>query len=312
MKNVELSYQAHSNNLLRVKDEIEERLFPIKNNDCIGYQIIKRTLDILLPFLNDKSSWLTIGDLHGLEANYLLNHDQNAVASDISDLVLREASKEGLIKEFRTINVEKIDSPDDSFDYVICREAYHHFPKAYVGLHEMIRCSKKATIIIEPIDILAKMPLLLFTKNIMDRINPQLINKFWRNRFSFEPVGNYVYKISEREIEKIAMGMGLPCIAFKRINFLLDLKIDKSIVNKVPMDMRNWKKIQKRTRFLDLLGYLRIIPFNHLCCVIFKTDPGEETVKRMKDSGYVILNLPDNPYLKGMANKAHPERNDTQ
>lgn len=301
MENVELSYRAHSNNLFRVKEEIEERLFPVKNNDCIGYQIIKGTLDILSPFLEQKSSWLTIGDLHGLEANYLIRNDQDATASDISDLVLREASKEGLIKDFRTINVEKIDAPDNSFDYVMCREAYHHFPKAYVGLHEMIRCSRKATMIIEPIDILARMPLLLFLKNILDRINPRLINKLWRNRFSFEPVGNYVYKVSEREIEKIAMGMGFPCVAFKRINFMLNLKIEKSIMHQVPMNMRYWKKIQGRKRFLDLLGYLGIIPFNHLCCVIFKQDPDDETLGKMKDAGYMILNLPANPYLKGMA-----------
>lgn len=304
MKNVELSYQAHRNNLIRIKDEIDERLFPIKNNDCIGYQNIKRTLDILSPLLNDKSNWLTIGDLHGLEANYLLKHDQNVVASDISDLILRKASNEGLIKEYRTVNVEKIDYPDDSFDYVICREAFHHFPKAYIGLHEMIRCSNKATIIIEPVDILAKMPLLLFIKNILDRINPMLINKLWSNRFSFESVGNYVYKISEREIEKIAMGMGFPCIAFKRINFILNLKLDKSIVNQTPISVRNWGKIQRRIKFLDFFGYIGLIPYNHLCCIIFKTKPNIEIMKRMKESGYMILNLPENPYLKAMDDNA--------
>jgi hypothetical protein len=44
------------------------------------------------------------------------------------------------------------------------------FPRTYIGTYEMIRVAGKAAIIIEPIDI----------------INPYLINKVWKNRFSFE------------------------------------------------------------------------------------------------------------------------------
>lgn len=302
MKDFELSYQAHTNNWRSKIGEKKERLFCIKNKDCIAYQIVKTTLDILQPFLNEKNHWLTIGDYNGLEANYLLNQNQSAVASDIADTFLQEAEKEGLIKNFKPINVEKIDYPDEAFDYVLCKEAFHHFPRAYLGLYEMIRCSKKASIIIEPIDIITKMPLLLFIKNVLDRINPMWINKIWRNRFSFEKVGNYIFKISEREIEKIAMGMGFPCIAFKRINFKLDLKLDKSVLLQTPMDERAWKKVQRSIRLINIFSNLKIIPFNHLCCVVFKTRPSDDTRKSMSKLGYVIIDLPANPYLKKMAN----------
>ena len=67
------------------------------------------------------------------------------------------------------------------------------------------------------------MPLLLFLKNVLDLFNPFLINKIWKNRFSWEKVGNYVFKISDREVEKIAMGLGLPCIAFKEMNVLFNI-----------------------------------------------------------------------------------------
>jgi len=306
MKNSELSYQAHKNNLHRqILDEKEERLFSIRNKDCINYQIVKKYLDILQPFLIEQSNWLTIGDYNGLEANYLLDRGQNVVASDITDVFLQEAHKEGLIKQYREINVEDIDLPDDSFDFVLCKEAFHHFPKAYLGLYEMIRCSKKASIIIEPIDIITKMPLLLLVKNVLDRFNPQAINKIWRNRFSFETVGNYVFKISEREIEKVAMGLGLRCIAFKRINIILNIKLDKTITSQTPMHKKGWQQINRKLRFKNLLGFLRIIPYNHLCCVVFKTDPDFETRKRMKRAGYVIIDLPENPYLKSMAENTY-------
>ncbi len=306
MKNSELSYQAHKNNLLRqVAEEKEERLSSIKNKDCINYQLVKTYLDILRPFLKEQNSWLTIGDYNGLEANYLLAQGQNATASDITDVFLQEGHKEGFIMEYREINVEDIDLPDDSFDYVLCKEAFHHFPKAYLGLYEMIRCSRHATILIEPIDILTKMPLLLFVKNVLDRFNPQAINKIWRNRFSFETVGNYVFKVSEREIEKVAMGLGFRCIAFKRLNMILNVNLDKAITSQTPLHLKGWRKITRRLRFKNMLAFLRIIPYNHLCCAIFKTNPDPETRQRMKKAGYVLLDLPENPYLKRMADSTY-------
>lgn len=297
MKKEELSYQAHINNLQNKIGEKDVRLEMIRNHDCIGYQVIKRILDLLQPMFNNSNEWLTIGDYNGLEANYLIENKQKAVASDITDVFLQEAKKEKLITEFSVINVENIDYPDNSFDYVLCKEAFHHFPKAYQGLYEMIRCSKKAAIMIEPIDIITQMPVLLFVKNILDRINPMLINKIWRNRFSFETVGNYVFKISEREIEKIAMGMGLKLIAFKGINLLLDLKLKKSVISESPKNERGWKKIKRRIIFKNFFSYLRIVPYNHLCCIIFKSEPTTETKNEMKKMGYKLINLPENPYL---------------
>jgi len=303
MNDIELSYRAHQRNLESKISETKLRLAHIINKDCIGYQITKKTLDVIFPFLATKSKWMTIGDYNGLEANYLLNNNQEATASDISDVFLLESKNEGLIDEFCTVNVEKIQYADDSFDYVFCKEAFHHFPKAFLGLYEMIRCSKKAAIIIEPIDIITKMPLLLLVKNILDRIHPLLINKIWRNRFSFETVGNYVFKISEREIEKIAMGAGLPCIAFKKINLMLDLKTDDDIVRETPLNRKHWKKILRMVWVKDTLSSLHLIPFNHLCCVVFKSPPDIETKKRMVGLGYTIIELPANPYVEKMANK---------
>lgn len=74
----------------------------------------------------------------------------------------------------------------------------HHFPRPYAALYEMIRVAREAIVIIEPQDPISKMPLLLSLVNICGKINPNFINKIWKNRFSFEPVGNYVYKVSER------------------------------------------------------------------------------------------------------------------
>jgi ubiquinone/menaquinone biosynthesis C-methylase UbiE len=304
MDNIELSYRAHTHNLESKINEKDERLFHIVNKDCIGYQIINQTLKIIDPFIGNKKTWLTIGDYNGLEANFLDNLKEEATASDISDVFLNEAFKLGLIKKFSEVNVEKIHFPENSFHYIFCKEAFHHFPKAYLGLYEMVRCAKEAAIIVEPIDIITKMPLLLFIKNMADRISPFLINKLWRNRFSFEIVGNYVFKISEREIEKIAMGMGMPAIAFKKVNIIVDLKMDKTVISEAPLNLKYWKKLQFRQKFKDILSATHIIPYNHICCVIFKIIPDTEVVTKMKEMGYIYMELPKNPYTHTFEKKS--------
>jgi hypothetical protein len=287
------AHEAHMQN--HFKNNQDLKFFHIQNKDCVSYQLNIRTLKLLSPLWSSKSTWLTVGDYNGLEANYLFEKGLRVTASDISDAYLSEAQKEGLIDDYSKQNVENLSYLNDSFDYVMCREAFHHFPRAYLGLYEMIRVSKMATIIVEPIDILSKIPLLLFIKNIADRINPLLINKIWKNRFSFEPVGNYVFKIGEREIEKMAMGMGLPMIAFKSMNIIATIK---EYALDVPMNKQLYHKLLRKIKFLDLLNYFGIIPANSLICVVFKKAPEEVVLMKLKKLKYKIISLPENPYLK--------------
>ena len=146
-----------------------DRLKPLsKIADPVRSWSFRRPLDILKPLLKQKNTWLTIGDYNGFEAQYFKEHNQSVVASDISDAFLKEAKKEGFIEEFKKLNVEHLDLSENSFDYLSCREAFHHFPRAYLGLYEMIRVAKKGVVLIEPFDVLLKMPLLLFLKNTCD------------------------------------------------------------------------------------------------------------------------------------------------
>lgn len=276
---------------------IDEFLFSIKNKDCVSTQLSLQSLKILKPFFVKDERWLTIGDYYGLEAAYLKENGTIATASDISDAIISKVHELNYIYDYKAINVENIDYADNSFDYVFCREAFHHFPRAYLGLYEMIRVADKAAIIIEPIDILAKMPVLLFVKNILDRINPLLINKFWKNRFSFEFIGNYVFKISEREVEKIAMGIGLPCIAFKPINGDFS-HVSNPTHKEIPLNKKAWNKVMRKLKFLDFLNFLTLIPKNSLCCVVFKQAPNKELISKLKKEGYTIIELPKNPYIK--------------
>ncbi len=295
---IDINYQAHEAHIENKVKEKEQNLFHIRNQDCAAYKLTSEPLKNLEPFFDVKNTWLTVADYNGLEANYLSQHGQNVMASDISDALLREVKAEGLIPAYSKQNVERLTYGDNSFDYVMCKEAFHHFPRAYLGLYEMIRVSRKATILLtEPIDILSKMSLLVLIKNICDRIHPLLINKFWKNRFSWETVGNYVFKISEREIEKIAMGMGLPCIAFKRYEIFASHKTFDGMSD-VPLNQKLYRKIKMKLAIRSFISSLGIIPHSSLCCVIFKEQPGEEIVNKMKEKGFITVQLPSNPYLK--------------
>jgi len=291
------SHLAHENHMKNLAHEKDQRLFVLKNKDCYAYWIHSVTLHLMDPFLNKKNTWLTIGDYNGFEAQYFKEHKQDVVASDIAETFLKEAKEEGLIETYRRENVEKINLEEGSFDYVSCREAFHHFPRAYLGLYEMIRVSKKAAMIVEPVDPMIQMPLMIWLKNLCDRIDPFLINKIWKNRFSWETVGNYVFKISEREIEKMAMGIGLPCIAFIKCNIIHSNLVEKEAFQ-VPMNKALQKKAKSKTRFRDFLSWLGLIPHNTLCAVLFKEMPDEQLQKDMRAKGYTILPLPPNPYLK--------------
>jgi hypothetical protein len=294
----EKSHDAQKAHLEKLAEKsVENFLFILKNRDCFALQIQHRTLSLLNPFLIKKCNWLTIGDYNGIEANFLKDNGQNATASDISDSFLTEIHKQGFISEYKIVNVENIPFDDNSYDYVFCREAYHHFPRAYLGLYEMIRVSSKAAILIEPIDILTKMPVLLFVKNILDRFSPTFINKIWKNRFSFETVGNYVFKISEREVEKVAMGIGMPCIAFKGINVFNSHK-NYPEAKEVPLNKKLWNKVIFKLKILDLLCWLTLIPHNSLYTILFKSSPDEQQIRNLKDKGFKIIFLPKNPYLK--------------
>lgn len=267
------SYSDHEKHILNIfNKEIEERLKPFYLTDEQNEQLLL-PFEALQPFLEVRNSWLTIGDYTGFEANYLLKHNQDATASDISDAFLSEVSNRNLVSKYLKINAENIDLPDNSFDYLVCKEMLHHLPRPTTAIYEMLRVSRKAVIALcEPVDMLSKISLLVFLKNILDKIDPLLLNKFWKNRFSYEsffedrPI-NYVYKFSEREIEKLAAALKLPLVAFYEINY-------------------NVSSIYK------LLSKLKIIPKGQLSFIIFKEKPETDFLTKLKAAKFKLLHLP--------------------
>ncbi len=242
------------------------------------------------------SSWLTVGDGYGRDAYYLLKRQCTATASDISATFLPLAKAEGLITDYAVENVEHLTYVDNSFDYVLCKESYHHFPRPYLGVYEMLRVCRKGVVLIEPHDPISRMPLLLALRNTLDRINPSLLQRIWKNRYSFEEVGNYVFKLSEREIEKLSMGINLPAVAFKGINN--NYYHPSTAPTPAETTSGAFRRIRSKLLRDNLLSRAGLVPYQLLCAIIFKTPPSKESICRLKDNGFTYHALPKNPYLK--------------
>jgi ubiquinone/menaquinone biosynthesis C-methylase UbiE len=287
----ERSYNSHKEHYKNNVDILGR----LSRKNSIDYWRHERMYQLLTPLLNEaEKKWLTVGDGVGTDANWLQEKNQQVVASDISEYGLKAAKEAGYIQEYKVINAEAIDYADDSFQYVFCKEAYHHFPRPYLAVYEMLRVASVAVILIEPVDIGIQLPGMVFLKNFFERFSPGLVDKFWKNRYSFESVGNYVYKISERELEKIAMGIGLPMVAFKGVNDYYTTKFDLKVSTE---SRRVFRKVKSRIRVKNFLCRLGLIPYELEACMIFKSKPSSQVLDSLKEQGFKILALPENPYL---------------
>ncbi len=288
------SYDSHAEWYNKLYPNNEAKLAHIKKrfkSGTIDAWLHARKYDLLLPFLGS-GNFLTIGDGVGVDAGQLKNRGFEVEASDISSMFLPLTKEAGYIDKFSIQNAEHINLPDNSVDYILCKEAYHHFPRPAIALYEMIRVAKKAVILIEPADPVLKMPLLMAMNN---RLSPKKLKKIWNNKYSYETVGNFVYKISEREIEKHAAGISLPAVAFKGIHedfFKPGYELLKAN-NSVP----EFKAVNKKIKRLNFLSQLHLLPYGSMAAVIFKSPPEQQLINQLCNAGYKYHNIPKNPYI---------------
>ncbi|WP_266368062.1 class I SAM-dependent methyltransferase [Tellurirhabdus rosea] len=281
------SYKAHEEHIHRVSAELQASGadFSLFQESSLGYFIHRQFWQLTDALARPGSSWLTVGDLYGADAAWFQRRGCEAMASDLTDSILGNIQKAGLINRFSVENVEKLSFGDNSFDYVFCKEAYHHFPRPAIGFYEMLRVCREAVVIQEPVDPVIHMPLLLFLRNILDRIDTGLMRRLWKNQYSFEPVGNYVHKISVREFEKMACSLGLPMLAYRGFN-------PGNVGAKATIEAQ-----KKKIAFRDFLTATTVVPPEALSVIVFKRKPTGPTLADLEKQGYKLLDFPKNPYL---------------
>ncbi len=227
-------------------------------------------------------SWLTVGDgAYGLEAVRMARRGYtNVLPTDICETLLKVSKERGHIADYRVENAERLSFGDNSFDYVLCKDSYHHFPRPMIALYEMLRVARKAVVLIEPQDKHSDYPVVP---------GPAVAG--------YETVGNYIYTVSRRELQKVALGLDLPAVAFKNIfDFCIDgleyVEASESnpafvnfvnLVNSFEEQCRNGQR-----------------KHNMLLAVIFKQRPDQQVVDSFLNGvdGWSITSFPGNPHLK--------------
>lgn len=289
------AYQLQADHYLRdpeVAGEQGERLLESwLDESTVDYWRQNRMYDAVgLLAGTGEARWLTVGDgRYGIDSRELRKRGvKNVLPTDISEHPLRKAKERGLISAYSVENAERLSFRDGEFDYVLCKEAYHHFPRPFIALYEMLRVAKEAVVIIEPNDyLMSPVGFLAFAlKRLMGKARHI-------DDHRYETSGNYVYSISEREIEKACLGLDLPQVFFKGLN-------DVYVRGSEYVPARLGSPIFLRTRLtiaaLDLLCRLGLFKPTRLMACIFKREPPPALRRKFLREGWKVVELPRNPY----------------
>lgn len=285
--NPQWSYSSHQENELSlVKDlKLPSCYSNPKSIDSWIHNRMFLTIDPLIHHF-PQATWITIGDgKYGTDAYYLETKGLNVLATSLTDATLVIANQKGYIKNFRAENAEKISAPNNSFDFVLCKESYHHFPRPSVAFYEMLRIAKKAVILIEPIE----------EKKILDNLKTIIKKTIRRDKSTlFEPSGNFIYRINISEIEKMLTALNYHSFAVKKFNFFYHPKIS----------CQKYRDFSIATIFTklgivvqDILSFLRVLSYGVAAIIIFKETPSKNLINEMQKKGFYFVTLPTNPYL---------------
>ncbi|NJM38159.1 MAG: class I SAM-dependent methyltransferase [Akkermansiaceae bacterium] len=243
----------------------------------------------LLPILecDPGADWLTIGDgNYGSDAYYLNQHGAQAIATSLTDATLIAAAEKGFIREFRAENAESISVSDQATDYTLCKEAYHHFPRPAVAFYEMVRVSRKAVILIEPTDGHGR---------VLNRFKRWIKNKLRGDtEFEFEKCGNYIFRLSVREMEKMMIAMNCQTIAYQYFN---DYYHASYAEDNASPGSKGFFLTRVGIRLQDLLCRLRLMDWGLVTFIAFTGPVNETLLSDLKSRGFHVKQLPRNPYL---------------
>ena len=283
------SYNSHEQHYKNFKgNSLEVELQSIEEGRTLDSWLNKMKYDSIVPLLNEFSDekWVTIGDgKYGRDALMLKSMTSSNVdilPTDISPFLLEKAKSAKAINDFAVINAEKMDLKDDSFGVSFCKESYHHFPRPYMALYEMVRISKKAIILIEPFD--------QFPKNIFQKI----VGLFKKRMEEFETSGNFIYTPSKNELYKFCSALQLPLFAIKSMNGHWENGYQYKNMDEHKFQFFKLRFIVGLKNILTKIGYKKP---GKVAIVIFKNEPSEQLKKQLLIKGYKMFKTPKNPYL---------------
>lgn len=225
--------------------------------------------DGLLDHLQPESI-LSVGDNLARDAAYFKRRFPQArcIATDLYADGIRQAVADGWVDDVLSADSENLPFASDSIDCVIAKESFHHWPRPMLGLYEMLRVARKGVLVIEPNDVM--------------HCNPSPWPQPHTYVDDYEPVGNYKYQISLREILKAAWALYLPAVA--AVGFNDPYAPDRPV--------EEWKREKLK---LDALGDRGERQFNLMAIAMYK--PGFAPVTNRMGNRIHLYRQPTNPFL---------------
>ena len=256
-----------------------------------------RMLEFSSCFKDSDLTWLTIGDHFGHDALLIKEHgNKHVTPSSLNIIQLLNARNSSLIDNFLCINAEKIELPDNSFDFIVCKEALHHMPRPYMAIYEMLRVAKKGICFIEPND-----PVIDWSPSSKNSISRKIIDnsivgksvqyldvngqeiysKFldWWEDGAF----NYVYTISKREVSKIAQGLGIPSYATLGFN---DIYREDWAKQSAEPNSEGFKNTNEQISLHNQLCSVSGIPENYITGILFKETPHPSIISKLSNLNF--------------------------
>jgi SAM-dependent methyltransferase len=251
----------------------------------------ERMLRFLSPIINTypDADWLTVGDA-GADGWILRNHGVKAVtASSISDARLKKARELGYLNgiQVRALNAEQLELSTASFDLLLCSQTYHHLRRAPLGFYEFMRVSRIGFVLIEPAEC-SNRPL-----DAVRTVAKILLRRRRPIYDSFEPAGNYIYRVAERDVFRMLAAVGIRWYAIKVFNNFNSY----------------WLASQRRDALLAKLIFKLVVGVQDvmsLCrlmspgmCVVFVPTGqlAESAQALLRAARFRVVSIPVNPYV---------------
>lgn len=284
------SYALHATNVAATQDNVPSVIGRPDSIDALRHVRMYSHVNPLID-ADKKATWLTVGDTGG-DCHYLKTYGAESVTgSCISDAQLKAGQAQGLLAgiDVCAINAEQMEIEDNAFDYILCKEAYHHFPRPALGYYEMVRTCRKAAVFIEPAEPRGR--------KILDAVKG-LIKSILRGKSAahheFEITGNYLFRLSEREITKQATAQQLHSTASLYMNDFYH----SSISNRQVSNNGSMFLFRLGVMVQNILCRLRLMNYGLMVMIVFKQAPTETLSNALKAAGFTLHAVPRNPYLE--------------
>lgn len=282
------SYSQHHDHDSEI---IKENKLPscYSDPDSIDAWLHTRMYNTITPLIEGyrDSSWLTVGDgKYGSDGYFLKSNGVDVTASSLSDVTLVHAQKLGYLDKILALNAEHIDADDGSYDFVLCKGAYHHFPRPPVAFYEMLRVCRKGMVLIEPNES-SKKPL-----NYLKILIKKALNK---DASGFEPSGNYIYKIDMREIARMMTALNYEVLSYSRFNDFYHPKLADHAFNNY-----SFPTLATRAGLMvqNVLCALKLLNYGMITTIVFKEKPSDNILHQLSENRFTHIQLPINPYRK--------------